>query len=158
MNGVAAIYSDDLARKAGWVLVHSIWEGGLLAAVFGVARIATRRGSANLRYAVACVMLVLMMASPVATVLCTGSSVQNQQRTFSSATSATGTSPQTPWRDTPAAAGPQTSYFFRCSQFIEPALPWMAQLWLVGVVLLSARWWAGTRWLRRVRRGSTAVI
>lgn len=51
----------------GWTLVHSVWEGGLIALVLALAFSATRRSTASLRYTIGMAGLALMVALPIAT-------------------------------------------------------------------------------------------
>ena len=52
---------------AGWVLVHFIWQGALLAIAAALALHACRRRAASLRYGIACATLVAMIAGTLAT-------------------------------------------------------------------------------------------
>ena len=65
MTSLANWTSPELLRTLGWTLLHFVWQGAALAAVFAVAMTLCR--SASARYAVAAGTLVLMMASPVVT-------------------------------------------------------------------------------------------
>ena len=51
----------------GWTLLHSLWELSAIAAVSFFVLIVLRRHSAHLRYAVACVLLLLMMVTTAGT-------------------------------------------------------------------------------------------
>src|SRR2546421_5968421 len=57
--------SPEVLRTLGWTLLHFIWQGAGLAALFAVATAVCR--SAPARYALAVSALVLMMVSPVIT-------------------------------------------------------------------------------------------
>src|SRR6476660_5925903 len=65
MTNFAHWISPELMRALGWTLLHFIWQGAALAALFAVAMAASR--SAAARYALAVGTLALMMASPVIT-------------------------------------------------------------------------------------------
>ena len=62
-----AFLREPLIEKLGWALVHFLWEGALIALLFGVANAALRRASANARYLLACGALALMVVSVAAT-------------------------------------------------------------------------------------------
>src|SRR5476649_1431416 len=51
----------------GWTLVHSVWEGGAIAAIVGVALRSARRTGAATRYVIAVVGLCATVAAPLAT-------------------------------------------------------------------------------------------
>src|ERR1700687_4993984 len=65
MTNFANWISPELLRTLGWTLLHFLWQGAGLAALFAVACAVCR--SATARYALAVGALVLMMASPVIT-------------------------------------------------------------------------------------------
>ncbi|AKQ69897.1 Regulatory sensor-transducer, BlaR1/MecR1 family [Myxococcus hansupus] len=55
-----------LMESMGWALLHSLWQGTLVALMLAVALIAAGRRAAHARYALACGALVLALALPVA--------------------------------------------------------------------------------------------
>src|SRR5262245_62816698 len=50
-----------LADAVGWTLLHSLWEGAILAIALGAVLLATR--SPRLRYVAACLAMLVMFAS-----------------------------------------------------------------------------------------------
>src|SRR5687768_18246217 len=54
-------------QLVGWTLVHSVWEGGVIALVLALTFWATRSSAASLRYAIGMIGLALMVVLPVAT-------------------------------------------------------------------------------------------
>src|SRR5262245_56467984 len=68
MNTLHFFVSQPWIERLGWVLVHFLWEGALIAAAYALARPwRSRTASANARYSIACGALVAMMAAPVLT-------------------------------------------------------------------------------------------
>src|SRR5229473_4876169 len=65
MSNFASWISPEVLRTLGWTLLHFLWQGAGLAALFAVACAVCR--SAAGRYALAVGTLVLMMMSPVVT-------------------------------------------------------------------------------------------
>src|SRR5258705_13471530 len=65
MSHFANWISPELLRTLGWTLLHFLWQGAGLAALFAVGAAGCR--SAPARYALAVGGLVLMMGSPVIT-------------------------------------------------------------------------------------------
>src|SRR5260370_5207919 len=65
MSNFANWISPEVLRTLGWTLLHFLWQGAALAAVFAVAAAVFRRAAA--RYAVAVGARVLMMGSAVGT-------------------------------------------------------------------------------------------
>lgn len=64
MNFFGELLSSSLMERLGWTLVHSVWQLGALACLFGLFMTALRRRSATVRYVVACVTLGTMVALP----------------------------------------------------------------------------------------------
>lgn len=60
MNGL-------VLESVGWALLHLVWQGALVAAALALALRWVGRRSANLRYALACGALGIMLALPMAT-------------------------------------------------------------------------------------------
>jgi len=69
MNALADLLNTNWAQRVGWALVHFLWQGAAIAALLWLAlRLLSRRGP-QVRYAVACLALLLMAAAPVLTFL-----------------------------------------------------------------------------------------
>jgi uncharacterized protein (TIGR03435 family) len=56
-------------QALGWALLHFAWQGAALAALFLVADTLTRRSQARLRYAIGCLVMLLMLAVFAATIV-----------------------------------------------------------------------------------------
>ena len=59
--------ATPLAGAVGWTLLHSLWEGALIASVLAVTLAAAR--SPRVRYAAACFAMLLMLAGFALTLL-----------------------------------------------------------------------------------------
>ena len=62
------------ARALGWALLHFVWQGAILAAIFHIANTLTRQSRASLRYVIGCIVMLLMPIVFVATILQNGHS------------------------------------------------------------------------------------
>jgi|GEM_PF-514949 len=58
--------SQVLMESLGWALLHSLWQGTLVALMLAAALLTVGRRAAHTRYALACGALVLALALPVA--------------------------------------------------------------------------------------------
>jgi len=65
MTSLASWLSPSVMHSLGWTLLHFLWQGTALAALAAVLMSLCRQASS--RYAVAVVVLVLMLVAPVAT-------------------------------------------------------------------------------------------
>lgn len=67
MTALQMIFNSEMTHRLGWVLVHFLWQGALVAAVLAGVLTALRKKSANVRYAAACGATLAMVALPVVT-------------------------------------------------------------------------------------------
>lgn len=71
------LLNQPWTERLGWTLLHFLWQGILVAALFSLARaLAGGRMSARGRYAIACASLLAMTAAPVVTYWWLGDSGQ----------------------------------------------------------------------------------
>jgi hypothetical protein len=61
------IHPEVLIHALGWTLLHFLWQGVLVAAIFAFVTELLKSSSANKRYVAACGALCLMAALPAAT-------------------------------------------------------------------------------------------
>src|SRR6185312_4749130 len=62
------LLNQPWTERLGWTLLHFLWQGTLVAALFALARaLAGGRMSARGRYAMACAALLAMTAAPAVT-------------------------------------------------------------------------------------------
>jgi GWxTD domain-containing protein len=117
-NALKSWVHTSLASALGWTLLHSLWEGALIAGLLACGLVLSRRASARFRYALACVALLAVPVSFGVTLAILY--------------------PHAPGRMIlPAGAYEQ----FRGEMISAPAgplrwsdrLPWAAPLWLAGV-------------------------
>jgi beta-lactamase regulating signal transducer with metallopeptidase domain len=138
--------SPEVLRTLGWTLLHFIWQGAGLAALFAVATAVCR--SAPARYALAVSALVLMMVSPVITF--------TWLRAQSNPAVRTGAGGAATW------AGTSTRKAIALSSSLAPvaesrtvqpsAMLWLVEAWFLGVLLLSLRTAGGLFLIERMRR------
>src|SRR5882724_10836214 len=146
MTNFAHWISPEAMRTLGWTLLHFIWQGAALAALFAVAMAACR--SAAARYAVAAGVLVLMMASPMITF------VWLQRESIPAVRS--GAQGSLPWVGTAArhaVVAAVSGAPAAASLSAQPtAMLWLVELWFLGVLILSLRTAGGLLLIERMRR------
>jgi beta-lactamase regulating signal transducer with metallopeptidase domain len=146
MTNFANWISPEFLRTLGWTLLHFLWQGAGLAALFAVATAVCR--SAPARYARAVGALVLMMVSPVITF--TWLSRQTNPAVWTGAAGAltwAGTSTQ----NATALSGSRAPV--AASRTEQPvAMLWLVEAWFLGVLLLSLRTAGGLFLIERMRR------
>lgn len=142
-----------LVLRLGWMLVHFLWQGALLAGVLALLLWSTRGQSPRLRYGLACLMLVLMGVAPVATWYELGRPRVAARILFTPPAEAVpGSRSASPADLSPPAGGPAV-----LDRAWEWALPLGVGLWLLGVATMSLRLASGWAWLQWLRRRPDTV-
>ncbi len=146
MSNFANWISPEVLRTLGWTLLHFLWQGAGLAALFAVAAAVCR--SASARYAVAVSALVLMMISPVVTFTWLHHETNPAGQTGAQGASTwAGTSTQ----NATALSGSRAPV--AASRTEQPmAMLWLVEAWFLGVLLLSLRTAGGLLLIERMRR------
>ncbi|WP_375757149.1 M56 family metallopeptidase [Corallococcus exercitus] len=151
MNGL-------ILESVGWALVHLLWQGALVAVALALALRWVGRRSANLRYALACGALGIMLALPVATAWRHASRAVDSRpvRTASvQRTAAPLPGPvfrshvELPARSMPLKETPSLPLLERLFQQVGEHLPWLVLAWGMGVAASSLRLLKGWLGLRR---------
>jgi beta-lactamase regulating signal transducer with metallopeptidase domain len=142
--------SPQTMQSLGWALLHFLWQGTALAALAAVAMSVFRKPAA--RYLIGIIVLGLMLVGPIATFV-----FYSQQRTSSpefvkSSPLAAAAGPIA--RGNTAASGTTPRVQIRSFD----ALPWLVEVWLLGVALFSLRSAGGFLLLERERRRQSAVV
>ena len=130
------VWARPPVEALGWTLLHFVWQGAALALVLVASDLVLARARASTRYAVACGVLLLTLALPVATFISLRmQSTRSPARTTSSLTLAT--APRVVYRGdadrfsglgvvSRATATPSIRRFRPPS--LSPLLPWLVTL------------------------------
>jgi beta-lactamase regulating signal transducer with metallopeptidase domain len=146
MTNFANWISPEVLRTLGWTLLHFLWQGAGLAALFAVACAVCR--SARARYALAVSALVLMMVSPVITFSWLQAQTNPAVRIGAEGAS---TWAGTSTRNATALLGSRASVLE--SRTVQPiAMLWLVEAWFLGVLVLSLRTAGGLFLIERMRR------
>src|SRR5437016_10664970 len=138
--------SPEVLRTLAWTLLHFLWQGAGLAALFAVGAAVCR--SARARYALAVSTLVLMMVSPVVTFTWLQRQTNPAVRTGAEGAS---TWAGTSTRNATALSGSRAPAAE--SRTVPPiAMLWLVEGWFLGVLLLSLRTAGGLFLIERTRR------
>jgi beta-lactamase regulating signal transducer with metallopeptidase domain len=118
---------DGFASTLAFALLHSLWQGALLAIAAALTLQAMSRRTAAVRHAAAMVFLVAMVLAPVAQIVIYVNA------------------------DAPLRPGPLSALFD--ARFEAFAAPAMVVAWISGVAFMLARHWAGFRAIAAMERG-----
>ena len=122
----------------GWTLVHFFWQGALVAGVFVLARLASRRSAPESRYALACSALLVMASLPLCTFAVVWTTLSFPTNAGIEVLLSTG------------SGGPQIDHGWR--SIVPRTMPWLLTLWGLGVGILATRSSVGWTRLRRLVR------
>jgi uncharacterized protein (TIGR03435 family) len=150
MSLLSPILMQPWAERLGWTLVHFLWQGTLIATLYGVVRtFQASTGTARFRYALACVTLLAMVIAPIVTFILSASpeSPQPEGRIAGAIVSFGGNSGAN-WL-VPITAGALRIWRYRTS--------WIALVWCMGVAAFCARLAGGWILASRIRRSTLPV-
>ena len=144
MFALHSLWQSPAANALGWTLLHSLWQGAIVAAALALILWLFRGGSANVRYLFSAAALLCVFGFAVATFL-----------RLDSASPVVHPIGASPWisQVSPAAIAPPPA--LSSIEHNEWAIPLLALLWAIGVVVLSLRHLAG--WAVIVRLQLTAL-
>jgi beta-lactamase regulating signal transducer with metallopeptidase domain len=151
MNTSPAFFAQPLIAHVGWTLLHFLWQGALIAALYAAVRsLASRWMSARARYALACMSLILMTSAPILTYGFVASpswrwnvpSVSIPQMQVARS----------------AVAFPSAPWYTLVLAGLERALPWLVIAWFSGVLVLLIRLVRGTFSAARLRSRGTRPV
>ncbi|MGH8398526.1 MAG: TonB family protein [Gammaproteobacteria bacterium] len=147
MNGIYTLGNSPLAHQLGWTLVHFLWQGFLVGATYTGLRHMLRRQSPATRYHLAMSTMAVMAVLPVFTFIYLSHSAMDAiadttVRTLASVTST---------HITQDVSTP-LSIFDHLKIWLQPMVPWVVPLWLLGVLFMTLRVWRGWRHAYRLRK------
>ncbi|RKG73182.1 M56 family metallopeptidase, partial [Corallococcus exercitus] len=152
MNGL-------ILESVGWALVHLLWQGALVAVALALALRWVGRRSANLRYALACGALGIMLALPVATAWRHASRAVDARPAPTASVQRTAAPLPGPVfrsrvelpsrRSIPLKETPSLPLLEGMFQQVGEHLPWLVLAWGMGVAASSLRLLKGWLGLRR---------
>jgi len=162
------VVSPALVRGVGFALLHSLWQGGVLALLLAGVLPLLRRQRAELRYAVAAGALGTLVlavgltfswyyhsappagAAPVATAYVAGQPASAQTKGVGAA----------PVAELPANATPvrPLAWLQVAGNKVERYLPLVVVAWLLGLLLMSGRLAGGLLYAGRLRRAGTQAL
>ena len=156
MNAIRILSAQPWVERLGWTLVHFLWQGLAIAALYAGARAYAKHSSPHRRYLLACAALAAMLAAPIATYSLRGSQQPAPPTPPRAAAAAPNSDSGTTFAVT-AGENTSTSAAFAVI-WSERVLPSVVMLWLAGALLFWVRLVGGWMTAARLRtqRASTA--
>lgn len=164
MSTIEALLAGPIFQALGWALIHFIWQGAAVAAVYAVMNTFLRRRAASIRYGLACAALAVMLASVVATLFVMGRDSTRALEGEGTVRQVTAVAGNTPHPESKPAAQAESSAgrtaelraasgssLYAGSVSLQgwararfaSFLPWLVAAWIAGVLLLSIRFLGG---------------
>ena len=132
MSALESLLEQPPVIRAGWTLVHFLWQGSVIAVILAAVRGAAGNWlGARARYGLSCIALALMAMAPPLTFLFLGR--------------------------LDAAPLPRPIWQIAAGGAWERFLPWAVVAWCLGAALFSARVAMGWRKAARMRRVAVAA-
>jgi GWxTD domain-containing protein len=151
MNLLAQLVEHPLIHALGWSLLHFCWQGTLVAILLASVLGLLSRRSPQLRYAVSCVALAMMVALPVLTFARLASEAQRVDKSIVTLTTDSSTA-----ANVHAGLGGRTEpWLDRMENQLDRSLPWVTAAWFAGFILLLCRLQIGVLVTRRMRSYAT---
>lgn len=156
MNASFAHWLDPAVERLGWTLVHFLWQGAVIAFIYGAARAALRGRPATWRYGAGCAALAAMALLPVLTLMRI-EVVRHMPSGGTGGAATTGTVAG-------ASAGSETTGLVAAAADVwgtsirtladafEPLLPVAVGAWLIGLVVCGGRLVGACSALKRLQR------
>jgi beta-lactamase regulating signal transducer with metallopeptidase domain len=165
--------AGDTLQTLGWALVHSLWQGALVAFVYACFAALAKNATPNVRYVAACAALGLMLFIPAATVLLkpvgpqlpsarevspTGELWAEALQGRARAEAGGKASPATTTGGTlDERALTREGFRLWAEERFDVLIPWLVLAWAAGVFLLTLRVAGGWFSVRRLKASAWPV-
>jgi bla regulator protein BlaR1 len=141
MNALDALLGSSFAYHLGWTLLHFLWQGALVGAIYACLRNFMADASPQARYLLSLGTLGLLALLPMLTLLYLLGTPQTVQQITGFAAGA---------HVFVVPTGPSLLESLRT--LLHPLVPWTVPAWSVGVALLGIKAFAGWRRARTLTR------
>ena len=184
MTGLDQLLSADVVHRLGWTLLHSLWQGGLVAGVLALLLFTIPNTKPNGRYVASCLPLLTILVLCGVTfcmVETTAPSVEPPSAVANPVASELPVRSEAPFTVTPSgdasysaigkahpgvdapssissSSVPAEPWGHRIVGFAQPLLPWFVLLWLLGVCGLSIWRLGGCIATHRLRTLGTSPV
>jgi beta-lactamase regulating signal transducer with metallopeptidase domain len=170
---IAGFMEASLLEALGWALLHFVWQGALVAALYACADALAAHASSDVRYALALSALALMLLLPVFTA---GLAMNSPRGLFAREEAAAASGRTADARERTRARGVRdaaggasledeasesesksSGVRLWAGERLSEFVPWLVFAWLAGVALLATRAFGGWLLVRRLRRSAEPV-
>ncbi|MBT9391681.1 M48 family metalloprotease [Hymenobacter sp. NST-14] len=160
MNWLTQLLPPALIRALGWALVHSLWQGALLALLLAGLLLVLRQHAAQVRYRTAAAALLTLLLligitfgryyyqPPAAPATSAGLTTYQPVDAPAAAPG-----PEASWAADPAGSTTApVSWAQTWQQYFDANLPLVVTVWMMGLLVMLLRLLGGLAYVQRLRR------
>jgi bla regulator protein blaR1 len=158
MKGLNSIFSDELIEALGWTLVHSLWQGAIIAVVLLALLFALRRKSAQIKYFLSFVALASLLIWAVFTFLNAYSYAAEKQELKTLISNKPGAfysilshDPEKANSDVAQSSNTINIKTIKTRAFFQRNFYIVCSAWLIGMMVLLARLITGLFYTQKLR-------
>ena len=157
MNYVQTFLSQEVVQALGWTILHSLWQGALVALALSVLLLFLNRQSAQVRYFISVTALFTTLALAVITFF-------SLYRSAAPETAKQATAAFSAGNATILAAETETGWFGNLfsttffSAYFEKHLPLLVTLWFMGLLVMALRMLGGLAYVQRIKSYQTKPL
>ncbi len=152
MDVLLNFISEDLIYALGWTVMHSIWQGFLIAIIMAFAFQVLRKKSAKVRYEIATISLFMVLVSAVSTFIWyfgSAGEIIEQQMTLSG---------QTVVGEQLSDTTILQSFRESCIAYFNNHLPMIVLIWMVGAGFFILRLFGGLIYIQRLKHQKITLL
>jgi beta-lactamase regulating signal transducer with metallopeptidase domain len=164
MNELNHLLSPALMRAAGFTLLHSLWQGALVALAASVLLMLLHRHCAEVRYRVVASALTLVVALAALTFVSyyrSGFTAVKETNALATAAAPAAAIEIASTAGLAASAGPEARWqrlLTAGPAYLERHLPLVVGAWLLGMLAMTLRFLGGLAYVQRLRRYRVAAL
>lgn len=151
MKLLREILPNNLLEAIGWGIIHSLWQGLIIALLLGVILLLLRRSSASIRYWLSSFSIVLMLVLFFGTVIYLKHDLQKetpgQQLSRNVINNTTSESVLLPTGFSPD----KQTFLGELSDYFKSNMPLIVGLWFIGIIFFGLRFMGGIIYIQRLK-------
>ncbi len=160
---IKALFSSSIVEAVGWALLHSLWQGTVLAVVLGILLVFLRQFSSQTRYVIIALFMGLFVVTLPLTIirqyqppqpaqLASGTAVAEANSSIKRVLSSSAFKQPVPTSESSIAVKIQE----RFTTYFKKHLPLVVTLWLMGILILLLRYLGQVAYVQRLKHYGVA--
>lgn len=160
MNNLQSLFSDSVVQGLGWAILHSLWQGTIIAVLLALCLILLRKNSSKVRYFVSVVALSALFVSFIVTFATLYWQNTQAQKENLAIHQVDNLSAQTQYFTLGIVSEKSswTNYLEVFQGYFNQHLPLIVTVWALGVMILMLRFLGGFAYLQRLKHYRVKVV